>query len=268
MKIRFGDKRDLKAIRELLFEGKYVEAEKLASQKLMAERLPTGTRAYQTLGDLHIHYSDSSNYTSYRRSLQLDAALVKVQYTKGGTDFNREVFSSAVDDMIVFRETAEGDGRINCQVSLSRPGEGEEILIQDNSIIMKQHVENGQGVRYESRISIMNSGGAISVNDDGIIVTDANSIEIRIVAATDYLKALPDLIAKWLPKPLASLGTDGFGRSESREALRDFFEVDAKHIVFATLGELAKEGKIKNATLDKAKKELGINPEKLNPLYS
>jgi len=94
-------------------------------------------------------------------------------------------------------------------------------------------------------------------NNDGVFI-----------AASDYIKALPDTIAKWLPNPLASLGTDGFGRSESREALRDFFEVDAKHIVFAALGELAKEGKIKNTTLDKAKKELGINPDKLNPLYS
>jgi len=88
------------------------------------------------------------------------------------------------------------------------------------------------------------------------------------VATTDYLKALPDSIAKWLPKPLASLGTDGFGRSASRAALRDFFEVDAKHIAFAALGELAKEGKIKTTILDKAKKELGIKPDKVNPLYS
>jgi len=88
------------------------------------------------------------------------------------------------------------------------------------------------------------------------------------VATTDYLKALPDSIAKWLPKPLASLGTDGFGRSASRAALRNFFEVDAKHIVFAALGELAKEGKIKSTILDKAKKELGIKPDKVNPLYS
>ena len=75
-------------------------------------------------------------------------------------------------------------------------------------------------------------------------------------------------VAKWLPKPLVSLGTDGFGRSESRAALRDFFEVDAKHIVFAALGELAREGKIKLAVLDKAKKNLGINSDKPNPLYS
>src|ERR1017187_5860173 len=55
------------------------------------------------------------------------------------------------------------------------------------------------------------------------------------VASSDYVKALPDSISKWFPRPLISLGTDGFGRSESRVALRDFFEVDAKHIVLAVL---------------------------------
>ena len=56
-----------------------------------------------------------------------------------------------------------------------------------------------------------------------------------LVAASDYMKVLPETIAQWLPRPLVSLGTDGFGRSESRASLRDFFEVDAKHIVLATL---------------------------------
>lgn len=88
------------------------------------------------------------------------------------------------------------------------------------------------------------------------------------VAATDYVKALPDSIAKWFPKYLYSLGTDGFGRSDSRAALRDFFEVDAKHIAFTTLTALYKEGKIKNKDLDKAAKELGINPNKSNPMNS
>ena len=64
------------------------------------------------------------------------------------------------------------------------------------------------------------------------------------------------------------MGTDGFGRSETREALRDFFEVDAKHIVFATLTALFKEGKIQDKALDKAAKELGINPNKRNPMNS
>ena len=71
--------------------------------------------------------------------------------------------------------------------------------------------------------------------------------------------------AQWVPRPLVSLGTDGFGRSESRVALRDFFEVDAKHIVLATLGALAREKQIKPDLLQQAVKELGINPEKANP---
>lgn len=88
------------------------------------------------------------------------------------------------------------------------------------------------------------------------------------VAASDYVKALPDSIAKWFPGYLYSLGTDGFGRSESRAALRDFFEVDAKHIALATLVALYKEGKIQDKVLDKAIKELGINPDKKNPMIS
>lgn len=86
------------------------------------------------------------------------------------------------------------------------------------------------------------------------------------VASSDYVKTLPDSISKWLPRNLYSLGTDGFGRSESRAALRDFFEVDAKHIVLAALNGLAKDGKLKSADLDKAIKKLGINPKKKNPM--
>jgi pyruvate dehydrogenase E1 component len=86
-----------------------------------------------------------------------------------------------------------------------------------------------------------------------------------LVAASDYMKVLPESIAQWLPRPLVALGTDGFGRSESRAALRDFFEVDAKHIVLATLTALAREKQVKPDVLLKAIKELGINPEKANP---
>ncbi|HEV7219202.1 MAG TPA: pyruvate dehydrogenase (acetyl-transferring), homodimeric type [Terriglobales bacterium] len=89
-----------------------------------------------------------------------------------------------------------------------------------------------------------------------------------LVAASDYMKVLPEAIAQWMPRPLVALGTDGFGRSENRAALRDFFEVDAKHIVLATLNALVKDKQIKADTLQSAIKELGINPEKLNPAIS
>ncbi|MGE5365133.1 MAG: pyruvate dehydrogenase (acetyl-transferring), homodimeric type [Bacteroidota bacterium] len=86
------------------------------------------------------------------------------------------------------------------------------------------------------------------------------------VSASDYVQILADSLSKHLPKPLTTLGTYGFGRSESRESLREFFEVDAKHIVLATLYALVKDKKIKPQVAEKAVKELGINPEKLNPI--
>jgi len=85
------------------------------------------------------------------------------------------------------------------------------------------------------------------------------------IAASDYMKVLPESLSKWVPGELVSLGTDGFGRSENRVALRDFFEVDAKHIVLATLGALAREKKIGLEVVQKSIQDLGINPEKANP---
>ena len=86
------------------------------------------------------------------------------------------------------------------------------------------------------------------------------------VAATDYLKTLPSMVARWMPRRLATLGTDGFGRSEGREALREFFEVDSRFIVLATLHELAQDGLVGEATVQNAIKDLAINPEKPNPV--
>ncbi len=88
------------------------------------------------------------------------------------------------------------------------------------------------------------------------------------VSASDYTQILSESISKWLPGKLTSLGTLGFGRSESREALRDFFEVDAKHIAYTTLYALYEEGKIDKEMIKKAMKDLKINPDKLNPIKS
>ena len=85
------------------------------------------------------------------------------------------------------------------------------------------------------------------------------------IAASDYLKILPDALARHLPRPMIALGTDGYGRSEAREELRDFFEVDARFITVATLKALADNGEIGQDVVQKAIEDLGINPEKLNP---
>jgi len=89
-----------------------------------------------------------------------------------------------------------------------------------------------------------------------------------IVAATDYLKTLPHMISSWIPRRIASLGTDGFGRSDGRESLRDFFEVDARFITLAALNELFLDGKIEEKVVKKAITDLRINAEKPNPVTS
>jgi pyruvate dehydrogenase E1 component len=88
------------------------------------------------------------------------------------------------------------------------------------------------------------------------------------VAASDYVKATTDSIDRWLPRPITVLGTDGFGRSESRSGLRDFFEVDHRYVIVATLAALAREGKIERSVVQQAIAACNINPDKANPAVS
>ena len=92
-------------------------------------------------------------------------------------------------------------------------------------------------------------------------------VEGPVVAASDYVKALPLLLGQYLPQGLVALGTDGFGRSDDRGPLRDFFEVDARHIALYTLSELARRGEIEADTVVKARDDWTIDPDKANPLY-
>ncbi|RPJ59588.1 MAG: pyruvate dehydrogenase (acetyl-transferring), homodimeric type [Acidobacteria bacterium] len=86
------------------------------------------------------------------------------------------------------------------------------------------------------------------------------------VAASDYVKTLPYSISRWFPGPLVALGTDGFGRSESRGSLRDFFEVDWRHVAFATISALVREKKLPGEIAKQAAQELEIDPDRESPV--
>ena len=116
-----------------------------------------------------------------------------------------------------------------------------------------------------ARRNRLRSDGAAEVPYVGRVL---DGVEGPLVAASDYVKALPDMLAPYLPRPMVSLGTDGFGRSEAREELRDFFEVDAKHIAHATLRALVDDGELEPDVLEKAAADLGIDPTKPDPLRS
>ena len=85
------------------------------------------------------------------------------------------------------------------------------------------------------------------------------------VAASDYMKALPNLIAPWMPGRYIALGTDGYGLSEARPELRSYFEIDPAHIAVAAMYALAQEGQIKYERVEEAMARLGIDASKIDP---
>jgi pyruvate dehydrogenase E1 component len=86
------------------------------------------------------------------------------------------------------------------------------------------------------------------------------------LAASDYLRQVPEMITRWVPGGLFTLGTDGFGRSDTRPALRRHFEIDAECITVAALCQLAQRGAVKPAVVQQALQKFGINPEKVSPM--
>jgi pyruvate dehydrogenase E1 component len=97
------------------------------------------------------------------------------------------------------------------------------------------------------------------------VTKQLESAEGPVVAVSDSIKAVPDQVARWVPAPFVPLGTDGFGRSDTRAALRRYFEVDAHHIVVATLAALAEFGDVKPEEVQDAIGRYDIDPDRISP---
>jgi pyruvate dehydrogenase E1 component len=89
-----------------------------------------------------------------------------------------------------------------------------------------------------------------------------------VVAVTDFITLVPDQIARWVPQPYVVLGTDGFGLSDTRAALRRHFEVDTGHVVLAVIAALARTGELEASVADAAVYELGLDPEAIAPVLA
>jgi pyruvate dehydrogenase E1 component len=103
------------------------------------------------------------------------------------------------------------------------------------------------------------------------VVEQLAASEGPIVAATDYMKLVPDMVARWLhrpDRPYTVLGTDGWGRSDTRDALRDFFEINPEQMAYAALHGLCLVGQSSHEELRAALGSLGIDPERPNPAHS
>lgn len=183
---RQGGYKYVKEIRQLLFDGKYKKAEKLMSEKVMGNRLPSGTNTYQELGELTIELHNNSDFRDYYRELDLESAIATVRYNIGETEFTRESFSSAVDQAIYWRVTANDTGKINANISLQRDGSNLKIWSKENEIVINGIAGEKTGVEFCGRIRVLPYNGKISCRDKSIFVNNADSLMLVITAATNY----------------------------------------------------------------------------------
>jgi alpha-L-fucosidase 2 len=186
---RPGAHRAIPEIRELLFDGKYKEAENVITEKLLGERLEPGTNAYQSLADLDIHFDGIKKPTNYRRELDLERAVATVSFNDGKTSYKREVFSSANDQAIFIRLSASRKKQINCNLGLSRSESNPTITVNGNEIILSEFV--GQGVNAVCRLKVQNEGGTVAVDSGKLRIQNADTVTLVITGATDYFGGDP-----------------------------------------------------------------------------
>ena len=99
-----------------------------------------------------------------------------------------------------------------------------------------------------------------------IIVPRRTDKKTPVIAVSDYVKLVAEQISAYVKSPFIALGTDGFGRSDTRKNLRDFFEINRYYITITAIKSLVKEGEMKKEVLSKAIEKYNINPDKINPL--
>jgi alpha-L-fucosidase 2 len=201
----------LPQVRRLLFEGKYAEAQTITERDMMTE---STWNMYQSLGDLYFKINHSDEISDYRRELNLDEAIARVSYKVGEVTYNREYFSSPVDQGIVIRFTCNRPSALNLSARLARAKDA-LIIASSNTIVMKGQVTAGgvdviglnPGVHYETQLKAINNGGTISVSGDSLIIENADAITFYLVAATNYWGKDPHSICE---QTLLSLTTKKF----------------------------------------------------------
>ena len=184
----------LPQIRQLLLEGKNVEAEALVNANFTCKGPGSGGAqygCYQVLGNLHLKFFGDTNapFENYRRELDLNDAVARMQFTRGDVTFKREMFVSAPAQVMVLRLTANRKKQISFDATLDRLERFQTVADSKNSLLMTGQLDNGtdgKGLKYAARIRVLNHGGKIFTNGNVLSVRDANEVILLISAATDY----------------------------------------------------------------------------------
>ena len=175
--------------RRLTFAGHYAEAARLIDTKLLAR--PSGQLSYQPIGDLMIEFAGGDRVVhDYRRELNLDTAVATVTFKRAGVNYTREVFVSPVDQVMVVRLTADQPGQISFKARLATPqnatlsGDGEDTLVLRG--IGPDYRGIKGALKFECRVRVLPQGGKLSLQDNTLNLSRADSALLLLDAATSY----------------------------------------------------------------------------------
>lgn len=187
--------RNLAEVRRLLFAGKPKEAEQLAERTIIS--IPKRMPPYQPLGDLLLRSNGHENAKEYVRELDLDSGIVRISYRSGDTRFTREVFASAVDQVIVIRLTSDRPGRISFAATLTREQDSRTRGLNPNLVVIdgeaiargdRHQLERKVGVKFQGTAQALaeGSGAGTRVEGNEVRVEGADAATLLIVAATNF----------------------------------------------------------------------------------
>ncbi len=184
------DKENLAKIRELLFAEDFVGAEQLCNATLLAT--PPRVRFYESFGEIFIDFEDKSQYSDYRKELELADAIASVSYKKGGISYKSEAFVSEKYDCLCYRMTS--DGSFSCSVTMERKQDAFTSVIDKNNLVMngrivcptdEEHGEGFEGMSFGARLYVV-SDGIMSTDKTKIYIKDATTLTVYGAFATNY----------------------------------------------------------------------------------
>jgi len=174
----------LPEVQRLLFEGKNAEATEIAGKKMMG--VPCRVKSYQSLGDLFLEFPDTAESDDYRRELDLDTGIARITYRKGNARFTREVFVSAVDQIVVIRLESDKQGQITFNASLTREQDASAKVISNDTLMLEGQCSDG-AVKFAAYLKAIAKGGDVSVTDQELSVSNADAVTLILSAATSYV---------------------------------------------------------------------------------
>ncbi len=177
--------------RRAWFAGDFARAHEVLQAALPPRITP---RSHQTLGDLRLKLNLTGDPADYHRELNLDTAVTTTRFTADGARHVRQVFASAVDQVIVVRQSADKPGAVNLEVRLDRPADFHTKVVAGHTLVMTgQAGHDGKhlGVNWEARLTAKLDGGSMSAAADVLRIEGADAVTIYLAAATDYNRKDP-----------------------------------------------------------------------------